>query len=212
MTRQDKTRQDKTRQLVGNYFDKYNNKNFIVKKIMSGFFSSLKCILQNLKVKNILEAGCGEGYISDYIHKHIYNSTVDIDSFDVTEDIIENAKLNFNDINFFVDSVYEMNNTKEKYDIVLAIEVLEHLTDPDIAIKKLLDKTNKYVLVSVPREPIWCMLNLCRGKYIKDFGNTPGHIQRWGKLKFIKFCKKYGEIVEVQSPLPWTMILLKKTM
>ncbi len=204
------TTQHNTTQPVGNCYDKYNNKNFIVKKIMSGFFLSLKNSLGNLEVKDILEAGCGEGYISDYIHKHIYNGGVNIDSFDLTNEIVEEAKSNFSGINFFVDSVYEMSNTKEKYDIVLAIEVLEHLEDPDAALKKLLDKARKYVLVSVPREPIWCFLNLCRGKYIKDFGNTPGHIQHWSKSKFIKFCKQHGEILSIESPLPWTMVLLKK--
>jgi hypothetical protein len=29
----------------------------------------------------------------------------------------------------------------------------------------------------VPREPIWRIGNMARGRYLGDLGNTPGHIQ-----------------------------------
>lgn len=68
-----------------------------------------------------------------------------------------------------------------------------------------------YIVLSVPREPIWRLLNMVRGKYIRDWGNTSGHIQNWSAKKFRSFLEESGmEIVEMRKPLPWTMVHLKK--
>ena len=37
------------------------------------------------------------------------------------------------------------------------------------------------LLVSVPREPLWRGLNMARGAYMRDLGNTPGHVNHWSK-------------------------------
>ena len=65
------------------------------------------------------------------------------------------------------------------------------------------------MIISVPREPIWRFLNLLRGKYIKDLGNTPGHLQHWSSDKFVDLVSNYFEIIEVKKPFPWTMLLCK---
>jgi hypothetical protein len=66
--------------------------------------------------------------------------------------------------------------------------------------------TKKDLILSVPNEPIWHILNMLRGKYLSALGNTPGHYQHWSKNQFIKFVSKYAEIIEVKTPLPWTLI------
>jgi hypothetical protein len=65
------------------------------------------------------------------------------------------------------------------------------------------------VVVSVPREPIWCGLNMVRGKYFSKLGNTPGHIQHWSSSDFVNLVSKYFDVVEVKKPLPWTMLLCR---
>ena len=37
----------------------------------------------------------------------------------------------------------------------------------------------KHLLLSVPREPIFRSCNLFTGRYVKDLGNTPGHLNHW---------------------------------
>ncbi len=68
---------------------------------------------------------------------------------------------------------------------------------------------SKYLLVSVPREPIWRAVNIARGAYIKDLGNTPGHLNHWSKRSFIAELSKVGTVVEARSPFPWTMLLVR---
>ena len=47
------------------------------------------------------------------------------------------------------------------------------------------------------------------GKYIADFGNTPGHVNHWSRRGFLDLLARRFEIVAVRAPLPWTMALCK---
>ncbi len=65
---------------------------------------------------------------------------------------------------------------------VICSEVLEpRRSGTSIENIKELCNENGFILLSVPKEPIWRICNMARGKYWKDLGNTPGHIQHWTK-------------------------------
>jgi hypothetical protein len=66
-----------------------------------------------------------------------------------------------------------------------------------------------HILVSVPREPLWRGLNMARGAYIKQLGNTPGHVNHWSKRSFVSMLSQHGTIEEARSPFPWTMVLVR---
>jgi hypothetical protein len=63
--------------------------------------------------------------------------------------------------------------------------------------------------VSVPREPLWRGLNMARGAYWKDLGNTPGHVNHWSKRSFVALLSRHGDVVQARSPFPWTMLLVR---
>ena len=67
----------------------------------------------------------------------------------------------------------------------------------------------RHLLVSVPREPLWRMLNMARGAYWSALGNTPGHLNHWSRRSFVELLSRHGEVVEVRSPFPWTMLLVR---
>ena len=52
-------------------------------------------------------------------------------------------------------------------------------------------------------------LNMARGAYVKDLGNTPGHVNHWSKRSFVSLLARHGEVVEARSPFPWTMLLVR---
>ena len=87
--------------------------------------------------------------------------------------------------------------------------MLEHLPDPEAALATLAGLARPWLLVSVPREPLWRALNLARFRYARQLGNTPGHLGHWSKRGFIAFLSERVEVVEVRSPLPWTMALCR---
>jgi hypothetical protein len=67
----------------------------------------------------------------------------------------------------------------------------------------------RHLLVSVPREPLWRVLNVARGAYLRELGNTPGHVNHWSRHGFVRLLERHGEVVEARSPFPWTMVLVR---
>jgi 2-polyprenyl-3-methyl-5-hydroxy-6-metoxy-1,4-benzoquinol methylase len=106
-------------------------------------------------------------------------------------------------------SIYDLDATQDESDLVVCCEVLEHLENPEAGLEALQRITQQHLIVSVPMEPLWCMLNMARGKYLSQWGNTPGHIQHWSKHGFTELVSKYFDIVEISNPLPWTMLLCR---
>lgn len=192
----------------GNFFDKYNSKNPIVQKIMQGFMDSLIDFVRKTGVKKIYEAGCGEGHLSLSLCKQGYA----IRGSDIGEEAIAEAKKAAKelgcDVSFELKSIYDLDQTDSE-DLIVCCEVLEHVDNPAKALESLASIAKEYVILSVPREPIWRFLNLVRLKYIFSLGNTPGHIQHWSTAGFIKLVSGYFDIVEVKKPLPWTMLLAR---
>jgi 2-polyprenyl-3-methyl-5-hydroxy-6-metoxy-1,4-benzoquinol methylase len=96
----------------------------------------------------------------------------------------------------------------DEFEAATAMEVLEHVPDPDAVLVEMSRVASRWLLVSVPREPLWRALNVARGAYLKDLGNTPGHLNHWSKRSFAQLLGRHGETVELRSPFPWTMALV----
>ena len=89
------------------------------------------------------------------------------------------------------------------------MEVLEHVPDPEAVLAEMSRVAARWVIVSVPREPLWRALNMARGAYVRELGNTPGHLNHWSKRAFATLLGRFGEVVELRSPFPWTMALVR---
>ena len=96
----------------------------------------------------------------------------------------------------------------DEFDVATAIEVLEHVPEPEQTLAEMARVARGHLLVSVPREPLWRLLNMARGAYLRELGNTPGHVNHFSKATFVRLLSGYGEVVEVHSPFPWTMALV----
>lgn len=196
--------------VVGNVYDKYNSRNPIVHLIMQGFGKTLSELVRKTTPNSIHEVGCGEGYwVLRWNEQGVATRGCDF-----SEKVIELARDNAVECGlsptlFDLRSIYDLEPRRDSADLVVCCEVLEHLEYPEAALQALRRVADKHLIVSVPREPLWCALNILRGKYLGNWGNTPGHIQHWSKASFIKLVSKYFEVVEVRSPLPWTMVLCR---
>jgi ubiquinone/menaquinone biosynthesis C-methylase UbiE len=93
------------------------------------------------------------------------------------------------------------------FDLVLAIEVFEHLPHPHAALDELQRVCSGSLIASVPFEPIWRVGNMARGRYLPDLGNTPGHINHWTNRGFAKLVGERFEVSRAANPLPWSMLL-----
>ncbi|WP_235897796.1 class I SAM-dependent methyltransferase [Yersinia alsatica] len=196
--------------VTGNAYDKYGSSNPIVKIMMRGFETALLNFVAKANPSDIHEIGCGEGHWVLSWHE----MGMRVRGSDFSKNIIELANENARKYGvttelFMAKSIYELDANSDSADLIVCCEVLEHLEDPNAALEVLQKVVKQHLIVSVPREPLWCALNLVRGKYVSSWGNTPGHLQHWSKGSFIKLISKYFDIIEVSSPLPWTMLLCK---
>lgn len=193
----------------GNYYDKYGTKNPIARYLMDGFLRSFDHLAGQTGAQESFEAGCGEGHLSIRLARRGLN----VRAIDIAPSCIDKTAANALAAGVNVPARVADIHTLTPADgaeLVICCEVLEHLDNPTAALDKLAELARPWLLVSVPREPIWRVLNLCRGKYIGDLGNTPGHVQHWSARAFKRLIASRFEIVAQELPLPWTMILARK--
>jgi 2-polyprenyl-3-methyl-5-hydroxy-6-metoxy-1,4-benzoquinol methylase len=186
--------------------EKYQSKNLIANFLIKNFLKTVLKTVQQAKSSEIFEIGCGEGHILGILAKNnfiVKGCDISETSLAVAKSESERLGLSFP---LLIKSIYDLDASKDKCNTVLCCEVLEHLTDPEQGLRKLISITEKNLILSVPREPLWHILNMARGKYLNALGNTPGHFQHWTLSMFINLVDKYAEIVSVKTPLPWILI------
>ena len=191
------------------YMEEYENQNPIAKKLFDRYYEKIARILKHTDSGcRILEVGCGAGESSRRIHRMLNGQYFEASEYEgrLVKKLLETNP----PFKVTQESVFEMHREDKEFDCVFLLEVLEHLDNPEAALKELYRVASRYVVVSVPNEPLWSTLNLLRGKYIGDLGNTPGHIHRWSPAAFKKMVSKFGRIIEVYKPIPW-MIIFSET-
>ncbi|MEZ4598906.1 MAG: class I SAM-dependent methyltransferase [Syntrophotaleaceae bacterium] len=194
--------------VAGNNYNKYGSRNPVVKTIMAGFSHALMQLVDKSSPKSIHDVGCGEGFwVLEWARQGR-----NVRGTDFSSAVIDLAKKNaiehgLEEILFETRSIYDLDPSRDSADLIVCIEVLEHLHDPETALERLQSVVDRHLIVSVPHEPVWRLLNIVRGKYLDSMGNTPGHVQHWSRGGFVQMISKYFEVVEVKKPLPWTMLL-----
>lgn len=194
---------------TGNTFDKYGSTNPVVRRLMGGFHSALEELWEKAAPESILDIGCGEGVLTcEWAERLGGGRIVGID-LDDPKLRAEWAKRERPNLEYRVEEATNLSFADGEFDLVTAIEVLEHVPDPERTVSEMARVASRHVLVSVPREPVWRMVNVARGAYIRDLGNTPGHLNHWSKRSFIDLLGRHGTVSEVRSPFPWTMLLVR---
>lgn len=187
---------------------KYTKSNRLERLIINNFYKSLAQISADLQVKSILELGSGHGYSTQYIKKYFPNALLEGSDLDPSL-LIDAQKLNQGVI-FSGQSIYDIKKPNNSFDLIICLEVLEHLEKPKKALEEIHRVSSDYCILSVPNEPLWRVLNILRGSYWSSLGNTPGHINHWGPKTFIKLAQQYFDIIAYKQPIPWTILLGRK--
>jgi ubiquinone/menaquinone biosynthesis C-methylase UbiE len=164
--------------VVGNFYDKYATKNRISRALVGGFLASVTSLYARAAAKSVLEVGCGEGKLAD----HLVRSGPRPDRFLATDLSLECQAQGLDPmIEFAEASVYQLPFESNSFDLVVCCEVMEHLERPRDAFAEVVRVARNFVLMSTPWEPVWRVMNMARGTYLRDLGNTPGHIQHFSR-------------------------------
>jgi SAM-dependent methyltransferase len=194
---------------TGNTFDKYGSKNPVVRRLMAGFEGTLDELWEKAAPRSILDVGCGEGVLTcEWADRLNGGRIVGIDLEDPKIQA-EWEKRRRDNLEYRVEEATHLSFSDNEFDMASAIEVLEHVPEPERTLSEMARVAERWLLVSVPREPLWRALNMARGAYWKDLGNTPGHLNHWSKRSFVELLSRHGKVEEVRSPFPWTMLLVR---
>ena len=194
---------------TGNTFDKYGSTNPVVRRLMAAFEGTLQRLFTQAAPESVLDVGCGEGVLTFQWAEQLGDRPVlGIDLADpklqAEWETRRRPNLEFREL-----PAESLPFPDRSFDLAAAIEVLEHVPDPEATMSEMARVAVRHLLVSVPREPLWRALNVARGAYVRNLGNTPGHVNHWSKRDFIRLAERHGEVVEACSPFPWTMLLVR---
>jgi 2-polyprenyl-3-methyl-5-hydroxy-6-metoxy-1,4-benzoquinol methylase len=194
--------------VTGNTYDKYGSTNPVVRRLMAGFERTLDELFTQAAPRSVLDVGCGEGVLTHRWAQRLEGSIVGIDLEDPAIQA-EWAKRQAPNLSYRVMKAERLPFEEGEFELAAAIEVLEHVPDPDHTVAQMARVARGgHLLVSVPREPLWRALNMARGAYLRELGNTPGHVNHWTKQGFVRLLARHGDVVERRSPFPWTMLLV----
>jgi SAM-dependent methyltransferase len=194
---------------TGNTYDKYGSSNPVVKRLMAGFHDALDELWKQARPESVLDVGCGEGVLTAEWAERLGDGRVvgiDLDDAKLRAEWDTRGRQN---LEFRAEEATSLSFRDDEFDLAAAIEVLEHVPEPEATLAEMARVARRHLLVSVPREPLWRSLNMARGAYWRSLGNTPGHVNHWSRRSFVSLLSSYGEVQQARSPFPWTMLLVR---
>lgn len=193
---------------TGNTYDKYGSTNPVVRRLMAGFETALEELFAEAAPTSVLDVGCGEGVLTARWAEQLGTGRVvgiDLEDPKLRREWTLRPRPN---LEFQAMAGESLPFGDGEFELAAATEVLEHVPDPERTLCEMARVASRHLLVSVPREPLWRALNLGRGAYVRQLGNTPGHVNHWSRRGFLRLLDRHGDVLETRSPFPWTMVLV----
>lgn len=194
---------------TGNTFDKYGSSNPLVRRMMAAFERALDDLLGQAAPASVLDVGCGEGVLTARWAERLGDGRVVGVDLEDPKLRAQWARRGRDNLEFRAAGAERLPFGASEFDLVAAIEALEHIEDAERTLAEMTRVARRHLLVSVPHEPLWRAMNLARGAYVRSLGNTPGHVNHFSKRTFVRLLGRHGDVVQVRSPFPWTMALVQ---
>jgi SAM-dependent methyltransferase len=194
--------------VIGNTTPKYTAKNPAIRYLTQRWVDNLEKVFDRVTAdprgepKAALEVGCGEGVIADKLRRRFE----DVVALDLPDAGLRAWWQRYPGPHYLHADAHHLPFEDDQFDLVVAVEVLEHLHDPVKGLHEMARISRRHVVFSVPREPIFRGCNLIAGRYVSDLGNTPGHLNHWSKRGFAKFVSTVADVRQITSPFPWTTV------
>jgi SAM-dependent methyltransferase len=197
---------------ISSNFRKYQNRHPFAVKQLAKFYSSLIKTITKVKHGRMLSIGCGECFDLKKIQDHnninieyYYGLDSNYQSLQTAKKLATNRPLNLVQGDILKSPVIF-----SKVDLILGLEILEHLSSPDKVLKQISKQFKGYCIFSVPNEPLFRLTRLLLFQQnIRAFGNHPEHLHNWSKHSFARLIRKYFIIEEISTPSLWTIILCR---
>lgn len=189
---------------------KYQNRNPLQRRLIAHFLSTVTNLLEGLPYRQVLDVGCAEGFVSAHLTKS-HCAEAEFVGVDLDRASLLRGRQIFGPMHRVVGDAQRLPFLDGSFDLVLCNEVLEHLAEPEVALRELKRVSRSYLLLSVPHEPWFRSLNALRGKHLRQWGNDPEHVQQWTAQGFVAFVGQELDVVRQVTSLPWTLVLCRTT-
>lgn len=140
----------------------------------------------------MIDIGCGTCSKLDTLVAPFCESITAIDVFDGKTILrCKSEKIEYLCIDF------ENQRLNRKYDVVICVDVIEHIIDPDKLINFIIDVSHNdsYIVLSTPERDILRGKNCIRS-------DKPDHIREWNKKEFFEYITHSGFIVIEHFEVP----------
>ena len=186
---------------------KHTSANPLRRLAINRYFETVDAFMPR-EVQTVMNAGCGEGFDARRILKT--NPNLTLTGFDISLSAVQKVEDICPTMQACVGDVTQPPFAVQSADMVISLEVLEHLPDPSAAIEAYKKLTRRYLLLGVPNEPVFRLLRMANGMDIRDFGDHPEHVQHWNIVSFKRFLQKHDlRILKSAIPVPfiWSIVL-----
>jgi len=194
--------------VFGNFCDKQAVRHPLERWVVRRFDRRLAALVAADPPGRVLEIGCGEGNVVELV-KRLQPGCRYV-AADIDPGLLELARQRGADETLLLDPAGPTRLAMPdcSFDLVLLIEVLEHVPDPGAMLAEAA-RLGRAVIATVPFEPWWRLLNLFRRRYVARLGNTPGHVNHWGRRSFAQMLAARFRRPVVRSSFPWLMARLE---
>jgi len=183
---------------------KYRSRNPVVRYLVGRFLAEIGRLVGEHASGRALEVGCGEGLVMAYLRMR--HPRLQVDGVEPDIGALRQARERNPDGLFLQGDAGALGISSGTYDLVLCLEVLEHLADPGSALAEIRRITRRACILSVPHEPFFRLGNLLRGKNLGRLGNPPDHVQHWTKRGFEAFCQEHVRLERTVLAFPWIIV------
>lgn len=185
--------------------EKYHSRTKAYSQIISERNFTYRIILPFIKKnlegrpKKILDIGCGSGTLSLYLASQGHSvHGIDISRRAINICVQSAKDLGIKNVTFEVINFLEDKITNQKYDVILLLEVIEHLENDIASLKKIYHKLNPggLLILSTPSSnaPLY-RLGLTR-----DFDKKVGHLRRYQREELVKKIQHCGfQVIEINN-------------
>ncbi len=184
---------------------KYRSKNPVVRYLVGRFLRRVAELAAVEGPRRVLEVGCGEGVVLATLAARLPPGTR-FDGLELDETALEQARVRCAAATLVRGDACELPFGDQSFDLVVCLEVLEHLPEPARALRELRRVARGGCLLSVPHEPFFRAGNLLRGKNIARLGDPSDHVQHWGAREFATFCGRELAVRVRTTAFPWLIV------
>ena len=180
--------------------EKFETTNPVVAALIDRLYRGVAGVAAADRATSLLDAGCGEGEALARLGDDLPERTVAVD---IDPKAVTLTRRRLPGVVATCHSIESLPFADGSFDVVLCLEVLEHVPEPDAALAELARVCHDRIVLSVPDEPWFRLGSLARGKYLRGLGDHPEHLNHWNPRKLRALLDPEVEVISLRRSFPW---------